>query len=267
MANETSLVPTNEYRLSFLRKFTGLTEEESKGLVDILTQPTDKSIVRNRPIRGGGNASYVPGHEFIKRFNDAFGFLWSYEVPKVFQQDGQVVAQGRWSLQIPGRTITREFPDGIKETVRFDGFSIIKEQFGSAEIKKWASDVYAKDKKGNQIKDREGKPIINYHRGDIMDLGNDYKAAGTDAMKKCGTELGMFLDLYGPRESAEETGPSEKQLDAFYLRAGKCNMNQEAADKWATELLGKAVKEASQQEVLGLVADLIDLAKEQKNSS
>ena len=256
--NETNVVATEakspsieEYRLSFLRKFTGLTEEESLGLVEILAQSTDKSIIRTRPIRGGGTASYVPGSEFIKRFNDAFGFLWSYEIPKVFQQDNQVVAQGRWSLQIPGRTITREYSDGTKETIKFDGFSVVKEQFGSAEIKKWTKDVT----------NPKTKQVV-YKAGSVMDLGNDYKAAGTDAMKKCGTELGLFLDVYGAREASEEPGPSPKQLEAFYIRAEACSMDKEAADRWAEELLGKKILEATQPEVLGLVADLIDLARE-----
>ncbi len=237
-----------QQRLNMLSRFMGLSEEESRTLVAILTEPTPKDWILSRTIRGGGTAQYIPGHRFIQRFNDAFGFLWSQEFPKVIREGNEIITQGRWSLQIPGRTVTRKHPDGMEEIVRFDGFSIIKEQFGSAQLKMWAND----------------NPKTGVKRGDPMDIGNDYKAAATDAMKKCGTELGMFLDVYGARESAEKAGPSEGQLKAFYTRANNCGMDKEAADKWAEEGLGKKLGEADSSDLLGLIADLIDLAKGQK---
>jgi len=252
---DSNLIPeeqASQYRLQVLQKFMGLSEEESRNLVAILTQETPKAWISERPIRGGGTAKYVAGYRFIQRFNDAFGFLWSQEFPWFERTDKEVISKGRWSLQVPGRTITKKYPDGMEETVRFEGFSIVKEQFGSAEIKKWASDR----------KDKSGKIVAK--AGDAMDVGNDYKAASTDAMKKCGTELGMFSDVYGQREQSEIAGPSDAQLKSFYIRAEKANMNQEQASAWAAERVGKPFKELSQQEVLGLITDLIDLAKEQK---
>jgi len=264
----TSEIVTEEqaaqYRLKYLQKFMGLSEEEGRSLVAILTQETPKEQILERPIRGGGKARYVPGFRFIQRFNDAFGFLWSQEFPEAFERDGQIVSKGRWSLQIPGRTITKRYPDGMEETVRFDGFSVIKEHWGSAEVKKYAQDILAKDRQGKPLKNSQGQPVVRYKRGDVMDLGNDYKAASTDAMKKCGTELGMFLDVYGQREQSEESGPSDQQLQSFYFRAEKAGMDKEKAEAWAVEQTGKQMKELEQQAVLGLVADLIDLAKEQK---
>ncbi len=233
------------YQLKYIQTFMGLSEEESRNLVAILSQATPREHILSRTIRGGGSAQYIPGHRFIERFNDAFGFLWSFEVKDILHEGNEIIAHGRWSLQIPGRSITRTRPDGTEETVRFDGFSIIKEQFGSAEIKRWASE----DQKGS------------HKKGDVMDLGNDYKAAATDAMKKCGTTLGMFLDVYGARESGEMAGPSATQLQSFHLRAKAVGKSEEEADTWATERLGKSLKEATGQEVLGLVADLIDMAK------
>lgn len=252
------------YRLAYLQKFTGLTEDESNKLIQTLTQPTSKDWLLERPIRGGKMVKYVPGHRFIQRFNDAFGFLWSYEIPDQFAEDNQIVVKGRWSLQIPGRTVTKKYPDGSEETIRFDGLKIVKEQFGSSEVKKYASDIFEKDRRGNTVKDASGKSVIRYHKGDVIDLGDDYKGAGTDAMKKCGSQLGMFSDIYGPREQEEEAGPTEVQMSAFHKRASDVGMSEEAADKWGEEQLGKKVGEASQQELLGLVADLIQTAKEQK---
>ena len=67
-----------------------------------------------------------------------------------------------------------------KLTVRTkDGKAITKEQFGRAETKK--------------RKDGTG----------YLDYGNDLKAATTDALKKCASELGIASDVYGKNEFRE----------------------------------------------------------------
>lgn len=62
------------------------------------------------------------------------------------------------------------------------------------------------------IKDKSGKPMIvkeQFGRADIkflkgtktpVDYGNDLKAAATDALKKCASELGIASDVYGREE-------------------------------------------------------------------
>lgn len=255
------------YPSEFLRKFTGLSDEEAKALVELLTEATPKDIIKYRDIPGGKKAPYVPGPEFIKKFNQAFGFLWSFEIPdiKVDSDNKNLVAKGRWSLTFPGRTITRKHPDGMEETVRFDGFSVIKEQFGSSDVKRWTSDAPATDKKGRPIKKANGDQVYKHRVGDMLDLGNDYKAAATDAMKKCGMELGMFMDVYGPRDSdSEQSGPSDTQLQAFYFRAEKTSRNKDSADAYFLERTGKPIDQALDQEVLSMTADLIDEAKSKK---
>ena len=65
------------------------------------------------------------------------------------------------------------------------------------------------------IKDKKGKPIIikeQFGRADMkfkrgtkipLDYGNDLKAAATDALKKCASELGIASDIYGKNEFKE----------------------------------------------------------------
>lgn len=65
------------------------------------------------------------------------------------------------------------------------------------------------------IKDKSGKPMIvkeQFGRADIkflkgtkspVDFGNDLKAAATDALKKCASELGIASDVYGQTEFQE----------------------------------------------------------------
>jgi len=66
-----------------------------------------------------------------------------------------------------------------KLTCRTGGKTIVKTQFGRVDIK--------------QKRDGSG----------ILDLGNDLKAAATDALKKCASEIGIASDVYGEKEFKE----------------------------------------------------------------
>lgn len=81
-----------------------------------------------------------------------------------------------------------------KLTCRSNGKEIVKMQFGKKEI------VF---KKGTQ---------------DPLDIGNDFKAATTDALKKCAAELGIAADIYNADEFrevlldlSEEETPAQRQ--------------------------------------------------------
>lgn len=64
-------------------------------------------------------------------------------------------------------------------TCRTNGKTIVKMQFGKKEI------MY---KKGTQ---------------DPLDIGNDFKAATSDALKKCAAEIGIAADIYNADEFKE----------------------------------------------------------------
>jgi len=81
-----------------------------------------------------------------------------------------------------------------KLTCRSNGKEIVKMQFGKKDV------VF---KKGTQ---------------DPLDIGNDFKAAATDALKKCAAELGIAADIYNAEEFrevlldlSEEETPAQKQ--------------------------------------------------------
>lgn len=224
-------------------------------LVDLLTAPTPPEWVRTRPIRGGGVVEYIPGGYFTQRLNDCFGCLWSYEVKAYFEKDKQLVGLGRMTIKVPGRTITREFPDGTKETIKFDPIEIVKEQFGGSDVKGYSKDVL----------DKSGKKL--HSKGDPIDIADDYKAMATDAKKKCGTELGLFLDVYGPREAEEEGGRGKEdrvsgsQLDVLWMRGEQAGMSEEETRKWAEEELGKSLDGCTPLEVMSLIPKLVEKAK------
>lgn len=55
------------------------------------------------------------------------------------------------------------------------------------------------------IKEQFGRADCKFKRGtkDLLDYGNDLKAASTDALKKCASELGIASDIYGKNEFQE----------------------------------------------------------------
>lgn len=84
-----------------------------------------------------------------------------------------------------------------KLKVRTAGREIIKMQFGRVDIK---------FKKSTQTP---------------LDVGNDLKAAATDALKKCAAELGVASDVYAPNEFkaiqvVESTDISHESLKDFF---------------------------------------------------
>jgi hypothetical protein len=60
--------------------------------------------------------------------------------------------------------------------------------------------------KGQQIvKMQYGRSDIKFRRNTKipLDVGNDFKAASTDALKKCASELGVAADIYGKQDFKE----------------------------------------------------------------
>ncbi len=94
--------------------------------------------------------------------------------------------EGQWSFEIIRHDIL-EARDEILVLGKLSAEGVVKMQFGVAQI----------------TRDSETKEIIS--------LGDDVKAAGTDALKKCATFLGVGLHLYGkrPRSAATPGGPGQ----------------------------------------------------------
>jgi hypothetical protein len=82
--------------------------------------------------------------------------------------------EGQWSFEILRHDILEE-RDEILVLGKLSAEGVVKMQFGVSQI----------------TRDRETKEIVS--------LGDDVKAAGTDALKKCATFLGVGLHLYGER--------------------------------------------------------------------
>ncbi|MCK9578740.1 RAD52 family DNA repair protein [bacterium] len=132
-----------------------------KQILKIL-QRTPKEFIYTRPAKGGGTWDYVPGGYVEKVLNYAFGWNWDFEIIKQEIIGEQVITLGKLTVK-----------DGT-------GQSVTKTQNGRADIKCL-----------------KGKP---HNPENYLDVGNDFKASATDAMKKCASMLGIASDIYGKRE-------------------------------------------------------------------
>ena len=113
-----------------------------------------------------------------------FGFLWDFEILNEIVEADEVIVKGRLTCTCGNKTI-------------------VKTQFGNKEI------VYKtepkKDSKGNIIfEEKYGKKTpVKVKTDRPLSLGNDFKAAATDALKKCASEIGIAADIYSKDEFKE----------------------------------------------------------------
>lgn len=137
--------------------------------VDFLLQRTPRHEIKYRQGRGGLQFAYVEHGYVTERLNMVFGFNWDFEVVDKQILEDEVVVEAKLTVRTPS------------------GQTIIKTQFGGADIKRHASGT------------KNGRPLS---------IADDFKAAASDALKKCASLLGVGLDLYG-RDRPEEPEPVE----------------------------------------------------------
>lgn len=121
---------------------------------------------------------YIGLDEVTERLNTVIGpFAWSFEVRDHGIEGEQLWVLGR--LTIPGH----------------DGEPRHRDQFGSAELKRFTAPDRVDDRTPQYLLDRVGK---------VVDLGNDLKSATSDAFKKCAQSLGIGLYLAEERTAAAD---------------------------------------------------------------
>ena len=135
--------------------------------LDFLLGKTPANHIYKRPAKGGGEWSYVTGVYVKKVLNLCFGWDWSFEI-----------VEHKFDLNIKQAYVLG------KLTVHSQGRDIVKMQFGRVDIK-------FKTAWENGKKIQTDQPL---------DIGNVLKAASTDALKKCASELGIASDVYAPNE-------------------------------------------------------------------
>lgn len=109
-----------------------------------------------RELRGGADLEYITGEQAVSRLNDELGF-------------------SNWSFKIIEHGIHAEADECwvLGELAVFlEGREVVRQQFGSQKVKRSRS---------------SGTPL---------DIGFDLKGAGTDALKKCASLVGVALYLW-----------------------------------------------------------------------
>lgn len=156
---------------------------------DLIGQPTPAEAIKVRKGRGGQELRYVDTQYMIHKLNEIFGYAWSFESEivspwELIAKNKQIIVKGKLSAYTP------------------DGKQVIKEQFGSAEVK-----VYG-----------EG----NARQGEIIDVADDCKAAGSDALKKCASLFGIASDVYsGGYNGGQSSGRTNQSAPRDAQDSGK----------------------------------------------
>lgn len=145
---------------------------------------TPQEHIYERPGKGGAKFSYVTGNYVTKALNFTFGWNWDFEVVAHGKEQSQIWVHGK---------LTVRNAEGTQ--------SITKSQFGRAEIK-----FLTETKNGKKVKTTE-----------MLDFGNDLKAATTDALKKCASLLGIASDVYGKQEMKHDAGITIKDEPVIVL--------------------------------------------------
>lgn len=180
----------------------------------LILQSTPEQYVHKRPAKGGGQWEYVTGGYMKKVLNLMFGWDWDFEILEDKVLYGEVIVRGRL-------------------TCRSGGKQIIKTQYGNKEI------IYKKEaeKDGNKIP---------------LSIGNDFKAAATDCLKKCAAEIGIAADIYNKKDfnevQVQEEISFEELSELFDLKKEKLSVTdikngRRILDNKETQSYGKLHKQ------------------------
>lgn len=143
----------------------------------LILKRTPKQYVKERPAKGGGTWQYVSGGYVKKVLNIMFGWDWDFEI-----LDEKILIEAK-EIVVKGRL-----------TCRSNGKVIVKTQYGNKDI------IFRKD--GNNVP---------------LSVGNDLKAAATDCLKKCASELGIAADIYNKQDFIEVHVNIEKKENSLDL--------------------------------------------------
>lgn len=163
--------PSEEVAVEAIPGSTESVEEVFARKYALASAPFDKTYQRQIP--GGRSLTYITGEQVVSRMNEVFGPHWDWtpDEPKIVGDE--IFLSGTLSVEI------------VLEGERY-GHNISRAAFGGATIKKSRS------------------------TGAMLSLGNDIKAADTDAFKKAAAKFGVGLYL---SERSDDGG--EAQLPSY----------------------------------------------------
>jgi len=203
-------------------------------LTSILKKKTPKSVIYKRPGREGKQFDYIQGWWIIDQLNSLFDFNWDWEI-----EDQNV---GKTQVWVRGKlTVKRVLDNGLV-------LSVGKSAFGGAEIKRYSG----------------GHP----KEGEVLDIGNDLKAASTDAFKKAASLLGIAADIYGRDETLETTvGGIDATLAAIYKRGALVGMSEKETKDWCRKFTKIPFESLSKLDAQKALRELVKLGTQHSTNN
>jgi len=147
--------------------------------MNLLYKRTPQRHVHEKPGKGGGRFKYVTGAYVKSQLNKFFGYDWSFTVKEFTVKGNQCIVFGHLSGNI------RDAEGKLVAT-------LVREQFGRADVK-----------------------VTKADKSKALDFGNDLKAATTDSLKKCASDLGIARDVYAADEYRELNFYDNEDLQAI----------------------------------------------------
>lgn len=141
----------------------------------IVNAETPKDLIKSKPGRGGKRVAYVEGGYVISKLNQAFSPLgWEFKITERGTTERKNERSAEGEVWVYGELTIIDHKNNFRTT---------KGQYGQHPI-------------------HEKVPI-----------GDAYKAAATDALKKCASLLGIALDVYwGTLDREEASEPKQTKL-------------------------------------------------------
>ncbi len=186
-----------------MSQVTRVTSLLNQNQIQKIWNSTPQRFKYTRPAKGGGQWTYIKASYVRKVLDSVFGFNWSFDIETTVAEAFEV-AKMTGGIVVKGTLTARVKVDGEWVELR-------KTQFGRADVK-WQmvaatgpdgqviyeTDTYGKrkPKKTRKLDEFSGSPMP-------LDLGNDFKAATSDALKKCASLFGIGADVYEASEFQE----------------------------------------------------------------
>jgi hypothetical protein len=150
----------------------------------------------SRPAKGGGEWTYVKSSYVRKVLDSVFGFNWDFDIETSLAEAFEIAKATKMCV-VKGTIVGRVWHDG-------QWVEIKKTQFGRAEVK------------------------FKKNSTELLDFGNDMKAATSDCLKKCASLFGIAQDVYEASEfmeieiiGSDENSDRAKQAEKRIKKAKK----------------------------------------------
>lgn len=143
---------------------------------DIIT--ADDLVLVEKNVLNNQQLQMIMGHtpaKFVRQRPAKGGGTWNYVSGGYVQKALNIAFGWNWDFEIVSEhTFDSEVVVKGRLTCRANGNTIVKTQYGNKDIMK---------RKGSN---------------EPLSIGNDMKAAATDALKKCAQQIGIAADVYTP---------------------------------------------------------------------